>query len=268
MRIVVNGANDLNDEWRPEIPPCWLPGTEITVDGADNDRDWQVYWERLSDTQRLFREQSEEYVRNLDIMLRIDPRARVLDFGCGFGHVAEMLSSKVGELFLWDASANMRRHARLRLASRRNITFLDLSDPKALPYHLRFDLILVNSVVQYITFEQFSAWLVRWRKMLAPGGSIVISDLIPLDYVAICDIVDLLRLSKRRGFLLRAISQAAGEIWRYWSVRRSRPLYRIGREELCERAKATGLAISFLSTNLTHFTKRFTAVFTQAEDDR
>ena len=103
-------------------------------------------------------------------MLRIDPRARVLDFGCGFGHVAEMLSSRVEELFLWDASANMRSHARLKLDGQRNIKFLDLSDPKTPPHDLCFDLILVNSVVQYMTLDEFSTWLITVAQMLAPGG--------------------------------------------------------------------------------------------------
>jgi SAM-dependent methyltransferase len=266
--VVVDPSSDLKEVWRPEIPPCWSQEPPSAANGNDQCRDWSVYWETLSDTQQLFREQSEEYVRNLESAVRLDPPGRVLDFGCGFGYVAEMLSPRVEEVCLWDASASMRRQARLRLAGRRNVTFLDLSDQKALPDDLRLDLILVNSVVQYMTFEQFWAWLFRWRKMLAPGGSIIISDLIPPDYVAIWDIVDLLRLSKRRSFLPRALWQAAGEIWRYWSVRRSRPLYRIGREELREQARVTGLAISFLSTNLTHFTKRFTAVLTQAEDHR
>ena len=258
---MVNASTDLKDEWRSEIPPCWSQEPAITMNSDREVRSWQVYWESLSDSQQLFREQSEEYLRNLDIMLRIDPRARVLDFGCGFGHVAEMLSSRVEELFLWDASANMRSHARLKLDGQRNIKFLDLSDPKTPPHDLRFDLILVNSVVQYMTLDEFSTWLLRWRKMLAPGGRIVVSDLIPPDYQAIWDIVDLLRLSVRRGFLVRAIWQALGEIWRYRSTRRAQPLSRIGREELSERGRAVGLAFSCLPSNLTFFTRRFSGVF-------
>jgi SAM-dependent methyltransferase len=248
-----------------KIPECWFVEPGVTEHTSDEQSGWKSYWEELNDKPQLFREQSAEYFRNLDATLGLDPRARVLDFGCGFGFVAEMLAPRVGELFLWDASANMRRRARLNVAGRQNIRFLDLSDPKSLPYELQFELILVNSVVQYMTLEEFSAWLLRWRNMLAPGGRIVVSDLIPPDYLALWDIVDLLRFSARRGFLVRAIWQAFSEIWRYWGVRKVRPLSRVGREDLSQRGKDAGLLVSYLPANLTHFKKRLTAVFTRTE---
>ena len=61
--------------------------------------------------QVLFREQADEYVRNLAGTGLLPSTGRVLDFGCGFGFVARGLSSRVGDLFLWDASENMRRRA-------------------------------------------------------------------------------------------------------------------------------------------------------------
>ena len=261
---MADAPHNFSHEVQPrEIPQCW--SLEPTVNDGDDRGEWESYWERLNDRQQLFREQSDEYFRNLDATFGLDPRARVLDFGCGFGHVAQMLAPRVGELFLWDASANMRRRARLNVAGRQNIRFLDLSDPKSLSPDLQFELILVNSVVQYMTMEEFVIWLLRWRNMLAPGGRIVVSDLIPPDYGALWDIVDLLRLSARRGFLVRAIWQAVSEIWRYWGVRRVRPLSRLGREELSPRGKDAGLTVSYLPANLTHFKKRLTAVFTRAE---
>ena len=245
----------------PEIPECWCLEPAILEDSSQVRDGWRFYWEELSDDQQIFHEQSDDYVRKLESAIELDQRARVLDFGCGFGFVAQMLAPRVGELFLWDASANMRRRARVKVAGCRNIRFLDLSDSQASPRDLRFDLILVNSVVQYMTLDEFSAWLLRWRKMLAPTGRIVVSDLIPADYPAVWDFVDLLRFSARRGFLVRAIWQALGEIWRYLSVRQARPLTRIGREELRQLGKAAGLAVSCLPSNLAFFTKRFTAVF-------
>jgi SAM-dependent methyltransferase len=259
-----NFSHDLQTK---EIPQCWSLEPSIGGNDADDQNVWDSYWEGLSEKQRLFREQSDEYVQNLKSAIVPDREARVLDFGCGFGFVAEMLAPQVRELFLWDSSANMRRRARLNVAGRQNIRFLDLSDPKSLPYELQVELILVNSVVQYMTFDEFSAWLLRWRNMLAPGGRIVVSDLIPPDYSAIWDIVDLLRLSARRGFLVRAIWQAFSEIWRYWGVRTIRPLSRVGWEDLSQWGKDAGLEVTRLPTNLTHFKKRLTAVFTKAEAD-
>jgi len=258
-------ATHSHESQAPEIPKCWFLAPGVTEHTSDEPCGWKAYWEELSDNQRIFREQSDEYVRNLESAMVPDRGARVLDFGCGFGFVAEMLAPQLAELFLWDSSANMRCRARLNVAGRQNIRFLDLSDPKSLSPDMQFDLILVNSVVQYMTLEEFSAWLLRWRNMLAPGGRIVVSDLIPTDYPALWDIVDLLRLSARRGFLVRAMWQAFSEIWRYWGVRRVRPLSRVRREDLSQRGKDASLTVSYLPANLTHFKKRLTAVFTQAE---
>jgi hypothetical protein len=130
---------------------------------------------------------------------------------------------------------------------------------------MQFELILVNSVVQYMTLEEFSAWLLRWRNMLAPDGRIVISDLIPPNYPALWDVEDLLKFSARRGFLMRAVWQALNEIWGYWAVRQARPLSRFGQGELNRQATDAELTVTYLPTNLTHFKKRLTAVFARTD---
>jgi SAM-dependent methyltransferase len=251
----------------PEIPRCWSLEPRVVGNGQDGGGGWELYWEGLSDRQQRFRAQANEYVRNLGSVLPLESLARVLDFGCGFGFVAALLAPRVGEVFLWDASANMRGRARVNVATCQNIRFLDLSDPKAVPRDLHFNLIVVNSVVQYMTLDEFSAWLVQWRGMLAPGGRIVVSDLIPPGSPAILDIVDLLRFCRRHGFLARAIWQAFGQLVRHWRMKRARPLCRIGREELSRLAEAAGLAVSYLPNNLTHLTRRTTTVFTDTDHD-
>jgi cyclopropane fatty-acyl-phospholipid synthase-like methyltransferase len=217
----------------------------------------------LGGTESFFREQAKEYAANLECAVALNRNAHVFDFGCGFGFVAEILMPKVGQVFLWDASANMRRRARRNLANHQNIRFLDLSDPQAIARELKFDLILVNSVVQYMALEQFAACLMMWRYMLAVGGHIVVSDLIPRDYNSISDLDDLLKFSIRRNVFGSALLQGVRDLGRYWMMRRSCPLARIALEELNEISKAADLSVSCLRTNLTHFRRRLTAVFTQ-----
>jgi cyclopropane fatty-acyl-phospholipid synthase-like methyltransferase len=236
--------------------------------GYEEIGEWRSYWESLSDRCQLFREQANEYVRRLEAALPLESNARVLDFGCGFGFVAAILAPRVGEVFLWDASSNMRQRARVNVAGQPNIRFVDLSEPRVVATELRFDLILVNSVVQYMTHDDFSAWLALWRDMLGPKGRVVVSDLIPPTYPSSSDIVDLLRFSARRRILARAIWQLFGDLWRYWRVRRVCSLTRIGREDLSRLGQTAGFVVSFLPMNLTHFTKRCTAVFTRAVHDQ
>jgi len=206
--------------------------------------------------------EAEEYVSRLESALLLDPRARVLDFGCGFGFVAEALASKVRELFLWDSSVNMLNRARLNVAGHGNVYFLDLSDPEKCPRDIRFDIILVNSVIQYMDVENLSLWLGRWREMLVPRGRIVISDLIPPDYPAVSDFTAVLVFSAQRRFLLRAIWEGFAELIRYWKVRHAYPLLRVTRDDLQRWATAVGLVVQFLPHNLTCSPRRTAAILT------
>jgi SAM-dependent methyltransferase len=223
---------------------------------------WGEYWEVLSDDQRLFREQADAYVRNLVAALPPAPGANVLDFGCGFGHVARGLAPLVGQLCLWDYSENMRRRARSTVDTFSNVTFIDLAGGRPPEATLQFDLILVNSVIQYMTSEEFVAWLPIWRDMLAPGGRIVISDIIPPDSSGFGEILAIVKLSARRGFLFEALWQAVGELSSYWRKRRECPLTRYGPDDLARIAAGAGLTVERHPTNLTHFSRRLTAIFT------
>src|SRR5688572_20531179 len=127
------------------------PTMSPALSPADPDERWDGYWEDLHAESWLYREQSELYISKLAAAIPLRPDMRVLDFGCGFGFAAELLADRVREVFVWDASANMRRNTLKRLSDRANCHLLDLSDPAGAPSEPRLDLILVNSVVQYMT---------------------------------------------------------------------------------------------------------------------
>jgi SAM-dependent methyltransferase len=218
---------------------------------------WDDFWEELDDRQDVFRAQTEEYVRNLAATGLLDPASRVLDFGCGFGFAAGGLAARVAELYLWDRSRNMRERAAAATASLRNVFPLDLSADTPAPDR-HFDLILVNSVVQYMSRAEFAGWLPRWRQLLTPAGRLVVSDVIPTDRSTTRDVIDLLWFSARRGMFLKALWQAAGEIGRYRKARRTAPLTRFGRQELEDLGREAGLVVSFLPRNLTPFRDRLT----------
>lgn len=225
-------------------------------------RDWVEYWDALDEGQLLFRPEADEYVRNLAAAVPLSPALRVLEFGCGYGFVAEGLAGLVGEVFLWDAAPGMLRHASARLAARGNVRALDLSDPAGDAYAPRFDLVLVNSVVQYLTPGEFAGWLRRWRGLLAPGGQVVVSDLSAPGASVWRDVLSLLSFSARRGYLRRAVGNVLAERGRYGRMAAARPLYRPGREEVARLADEAGLGARFLARNLTHFSARAAVVLT------
>ena len=81
---------------------------------------WNAYWDRL-EQHVIFRVEAADYLRRLKAALGHQRGARVLDFGCGFGFLAELLAPEVTALFVFDASDHMRRQAQRRLVGHANV---------------------------------------------------------------------------------------------------------------------------------------------------
>jgi protein-L-isoaspartate O-methyltransferase len=212
---------------------------------------WPAFWDRLEE-HVLFRVEAEDYVARLTAALGRDFGRRVLDFGCGFGFVAALLAPRVPELFVFDASEGMRRRAQRRLASYRSVRVLGAPAVAAWPAGLRFDLILVNSVVQYMPPPQFQQWLGRWARMLAPSGRLVLSDLVTVEPRPLRELVELFRLSARGGCLLATVRKGLGEVRQYSRARHVQPLARVALDDLRRRAGELGLSLEVLPSNLTY----------------
>lgn len=231
---------------------------------------WATFFDRLRPDSPLYREQSSVYVDALTAAIDVRRTDRVLDFGCGFGFVARLLAPHVSEFWFWDASENMRAEARRNTADLPNARLCEV--PAALSgdgdrivwQGPSFDLILVNSVVQYMAREELWAWLGRWAAMLARDGKLVLSDLIPPNHGSASDVADLLRLGARNGSTLRAAADAVGGFRNYWRTSRSVPLLRLDRGELGRQANASNLDVVVLPANLTHLRKRWSAVLRRA----
>jgi ubiquinone/menaquinone biosynthesis C-methylase UbiE len=192
----------------------------------------------------------------------------VLDFGCGFGLVAAHLAPHVSEMWLWDPASNMRNAARRNTAHLPNVQMCDLSaleredTQRAATPLPPMDVILVNSVVQYMTMAELSIWLGRWRELLARDGRLVLSDLIPTEHSVVSDTADLLMFGARHRAPMTALGQAVGGVIHYLRMRQASPLTRIGQDELAQRAAVAGLSSDALPANLTHLRHRWTAILT------
>lgn len=235
-----------------------LGGLAVTHDA------WDAFWDSVPHNQRLLLEDAKEYLKNLAALIPLTPDLRVLDFGCGWGNVARLLSPRIGELYLWDESPRMRHLAAGAVAGLENARLIELgghNDHSNLP---AFDLIIANSVAQFMTAEELVYWLRRWRHMLAPKGHIVVSDLVPPEYPAGADLITLLRFSASRGFLLRALYDAARVMPLYQRTRRARPFLRTSHDQLTRWGSDAALAVRGFPRNLTCFRKRITVVYGHA----
>ena len=220
---------------------------------------WDGYWEGV-EHRHIFAVEARDHVRRLRRAVPLTAGSRVLDFGCGFGHVAQLLAPLVSEVGVWDAAERMRRATADRTAGLPSVVPVDLSDPGARPGP--FDLVLANSVVQYMDRGDLADWLVRWRGMLAPQGRIVLSDIPVPDASAATELVGMLRFAARNGFLLRAVRDGAAEALRYARSRGDAQLLTPTPDDVAALARPAGLAVRVLPDNLTHRAHRLTVELT------
>ncbi len=225
--------------------------------------DWHSYWETLGSEQQVFAVEGAEYARRIAPLLLVRRPQRVLDFGCGFGHTAAELAPMVGEIWAWDAAVNMRNHASRRLAGIANARMIepDQLESGTLP---PFDLILVHSVIQYLTAEELAACQRLWAGLLAPAGHVVLSDLLVPARPAWPEFFELLLFARRHGFLGNAIVGGLKEIARYSRMRKTRPLHQHDGATLERGAHAAGLNLRVLPVNLTHRSGRRMALLRRA----
>lgn len=132
------------------------------------------------------------------------PEARVLDFGCGDALASAELAFRCGRLVLSDAAPAVRDRLKARFAAAPSIDVMAPEEVSALPDG-SFDLIICNSVAQYLSRDLLATLVVEWRRLLAPGGRLLIADIIPPHVSALADAAALLKLAAREKFLVPAV---------------------------------------------------------------
>jgi cyclopropane fatty-acyl-phospholipid synthase-like methyltransferase len=223
------------------------------------DPTWLAYWDTHRGERRLIEVESQDYVTRLSERLELGPKLTVLDFGCGTGVAASLLARHVGRILLWDAAPAARETARARIASVRNAELIDLPGSGSTFEHA-FDLIVANSVVQYMSASELETWIRRWADLMAPGGAIVLSDIPAGDSHFRGEMVEFLWFALRQGVLLQALAHGFRDIARYRAARTARPLLRADRAMLERVAAAAGLNAEWLPVNLTFRRSRLTLV--------
>ena len=138
------------------------------------------------------------------VQLLPDTPARILDFGCGEAIYAETLAAHCASLMLCEAADRVRERLRQRIGADDRIKVVSPEQLFELDVGTGFDLIMVNSVVQYLSRTQLDALLVQWRSLLATEGRLIIADVVPPDLGKVSDAAALLRFAAREGFLLGA----------------------------------------------------------------
>ncbi len=133
------------------------------------------------------------------------PGAVVLDHGCGEALEAGLVAQACSRLYLCDAAPSVVAKLKERFAANPRIVPLLPDAISAIP-DAGLDLIIANSLVQYLRQEELLALLGIWKGKLRPGALLVVADVIAPDAGPVTDALALLRFAWKGGFLVAALA--------------------------------------------------------------
>lgn len=184
--------------------------------------------------------------------------AVVLDYGCGEALHADIVATAAGKLILAEPAPGVRARVAERFKGESKIAVCGLDDVAELADQ-SVDLVVMHSVIQYMTAEELAAALAAIRRVLKPSGIFVLGDVIAPDTPAATDAIALLRFGLAEGFFLAAgISLARLLLSNYWTLRSSLGLTRYDEPAIVARLAATGFSAARQSRNIGHNPARMT----------
>jgi SAM-dependent methyltransferase len=180
------------------------------------------------------------------------PKARVLDYGCGEALHADLVAAVASEVALSDSADTVRAAMVQRFAGNPRIKVLSPHDVEGLT-DKSFDLIVSNSVVQYLTMTELDHLLGLWRRLLAPDGTLIVADVIPPDVGKLSDVFALFRLAAQHGFLLAALGGLARTaVSPYRKLRSTLGIAQYTEADFLAKLAAAGYSAERLQRNLEH----------------
>src|SRR5262249_33102722 len=180
------------------------------------------------------------------------PQARVLDYGCGEALHADLVAAAADELFLCEAAPGVGEGLVYRFAGQLNIHVLAPHEAARLAEH-SLDLIVVHSVVQYLTAGGASGLFGLFHRLLKAGGMLVVSDVIPPNVPAVTDAFALLRFGAANGFFFAAAWGLIRTLLsNYWKLRSQLGLTRYSTTAMIEKLNAAGFDVDLAPANIGH----------------
>jgi cyclopropane fatty-acyl-phospholipid synthase-like methyltransferase len=145
----------------------------------------------------------------------------VLDWGCGDAVAADELAQSCGTLLLFEPAPTTRNRLVARYAGHPKIEVLDDATLETVASG-SVDLIVVNSVVQYLSRQQFADALRLFRRLLKSDGKLLLGDIIEPDTPMLRHVMTFLGFAWQNGFFLAGILSLARNLTSpYCQLRRS-----------------------------------------------
>jgi ubiquinone/menaquinone biosynthesis C-methylase UbiE len=188
------------------------------------------------------------------------PDAVVLDYACGEALSAAKVADACGKLYLAEPAPGVRGRLIARFAPNTKIRVRSLDDLRKMDGK-SVDLVVMNSVAQYMTPAELDSAFAVVRRLLKPGGRLVLGDILRPEVGMARDVIALLRFSATHGFfrdaLIGLVSTALSD---YRQLRSRVGLQRYSEAEMIAKLAAAGFTASRAHFNVGHNPWRMTFV--------
>jgi ubiquinone/menaquinone biosynthesis C-methylase UbiE len=188
------------------------------------------------------------------------PEAVVLDYACGEALSAAKVAEACGKLYLAEPAPGVRGRLIARFAPNTKIRVRSLEDLRKME-EKSIDLAIMNSVAQYMTSDELDDAFAVIRRLLKPGGRLVLGDILRPEVGMIRDVTALLRFGLTHGFLKDAlIGLVSTALSDYRQLRSRVGLQRYSEAEMVAKLAASGFTGSRAHFNIGHNPWRMTFV--------
>jgi ubiquinone/menaquinone biosynthesis C-methylase UbiE len=224
--------------------------------------DWIDYYDSTHTiyASRLHRDLHFQVIAKDIIGYISSPDAVVLDYACGEALSAARVAEACGKLFLAEPAPGVRGRLIARFAPNTKIRVRSLDDLRKMD-EKSVDLVVMNSVAQYMRPSELDAAFAVVRRLLKPGGRLVLGDILRPEVGMGRDVMALLRFAATHGFLRDAlIGLVSTALSDYRQLRARVGLQRYSETEMIEKLKAAGFTASRALANIGHNPWRMTFV--------
>jgi ubiquinone/menaquinone biosynthesis C-methylase UbiE len=222
--------------------------------------DWRSFWDSEHSIYVNARHKDVHYREIADQIAAFvpSPSARVLDFGSGDAIHADRVANVAGEVTLCDAAPSVRAAMEGRFAGNPRIKVIAPEEVSMLPDG-RFELIVSNSVAQYLTEAELTQLLATFRRLLTRDGILIFADVIPPDVGALSDVTALLRYAAKHGFLVAAlVGLVKTSVSPYRKIRNTLGIAQYTQAQFMQKLTDAGFTAERLARNMEHNPARMT----------
>jgi ubiquinone/menaquinone biosynthesis C-methylase UbiE len=225
---------------------------------AKETNDWISFWDTDHPIYVNARHFDVHYRAIADDIIALipSPAAHVLDHGCGEALHAGEVAARCGELLLCEAAPTVRTRVAERFKGEPKIRALSPEKVEKLP-DASLDLIVANSLLQYLKRDELETILANWKRILKPGGKLVVADILPHRQSMAKDALSLLSFAAKNGFFVAAVFGLVRTLFSdYGKIRAKLGVSQYSEEEMLSILRGAGFIGTRLPRNFGHNQQR------------